>query len=79
LKVPSVMPIGETNQPLLVKRYARRRRYRPDSMTYLTRGEFMAIARRGERSAVAETGCGQDDIAAFYRISGNTPSRASYE
>jgi polyhydroxyalkanoate synthesis regulator protein len=62
------MPIGKTNQPVLVNRYARRRLYRPDNMTYLTREDLMAMARRGERFAVVDASTGKDVTASFHPI-----------
>jgi polyhydroxyalkanoate synthesis regulator protein len=46
------MPIE--SQPALVRRYAQRRLYRPDIMTYLTREHLMAMARRRERFVVID-------------------------
>jgi polyhydroxyalkanoate synthesis regulator protein len=63
-----MMQIGKTSRPVLVKRYARRRLYRPDIMTYLTREDLIAMATRGKRFVVVDAETGEDVTASLHPI-----------
>ena len=52
--------------PVLVRRYAGRRLYRPATGTYLTRDDLMAMAKTGVTFIVIDAGTA-DDVTAFYR------------
>jgi hypothetical protein len=65
-------PIGATMQPgglappVLVKRYAGRRLYRPATSAYLTREDLMTMAKDGERFVVIDADT-QEDVTRSYR------------
>ena len=53
-------------QPVLVKRYAGQRLYRPATGTYLTCGDLIAMAKAGERFVVIDADS-RDDATLAYR------------
>jgi polyhydroxyalkanoate synthesis regulator protein len=61
------MQMGGSERPVLVKRYAGRRLYRPASGTYLTRDDLMAIAKDG-RKFVVDAGTGDDVTQSYHPI-----------
>ena len=48
------LPIDQPGQPVLVKKYAGQRLYRPATSTYLTRGDLIAMANNGEKFVVID-------------------------
>jgi polyhydroxyalkanoate synthesis regulator protein len=52
-------------QPVLVKRYAGQRLYRPATGTYLTRGDLIAMAKATERFVVIDADT-RDDVTLVY-------------
>ena len=52
-------------QPVLIKRYAGQRLYRPATGTYLTRGDLMTMAKNGENFVVIDAGTG-DHVTSLY-------------
>jgi len=56
------------NQPVLVKRYAERRRCRPDAQSYLSREDLIAMAKRGELFVVVDAKTGADVTSSFRPI-----------
>jgi polyhydroxyalkanoate synthesis regulator protein len=57
-----------SNQPVLVKRYAERRFYRPDAQSYLSREHLIAMGKRGEPFVVVDAKTGADVTSAFRPI-----------
>ena len=62
------MQTSQANEPVLAKRYARRRLYRPDITTCLTRTDLIAMARRGERFAAVDAETGEDITSSLLPI-----------
>jgi len=60
------MQMDEIERPVLVKRYAGRRLYRPATGAYLTRDEFIAMAKTGEKFVVIDADT-RDDVTLSYR------------
>ncbi len=60
------MQMDELERPVLVKRYAGRRLYRPATSTYLTRDDLIAMAKNGEEFIVIDADT-QDDVTPSYR------------
>jgi polyhydroxyalkanoate synthesis regulator protein len=54
------MQIGKSNQRAPAQKYVEQRRYRPDIVNELTCKDLIAIARGGERFAVANLKTGED-------------------
>ena len=51
--------------PVLIKRYAGQRLYRPATGTYLTRGDLITMARKGEKFVVIDAHT-HDDVTSLY-------------
>jgi len=62
------MQFGEPERPSLVKKYASRRLYRPDLMSYLTREELITMTQGGEKFVVVEAATGEDVTFSFRPI-----------
>jgi len=60
------MQICKSNQPVLVKRYAQRRLYRPDIMSYLTREDLIAMAQGGEQFVAVDARTGENVTSSFH-------------
>jgi polyhydroxyalkanoate synthesis regulator protein len=60
------MQIGTSQQPVLVKRYAGRRLYRPATGAYLTREDLITIAKNGEKFVVIDATT-REDVTRCYR------------
>jgi polyhydroxyalkanoate synthesis repressor PhaR len=60
------MQPGGSAPPVLVKRYAGRRLYRPATSAYLTREDLMTMAKDGERFVVIDADT-QEDVTRSYR------------
>jgi polyhydroxyalkanoate synthesis regulator protein len=61
--------MDQPGQPVLIKRYAGRRFYRPAAGTYLTRGDLMAMAKNGENFVVIDAGTNEDVTLSYHPIS----------
>jgi len=48
------MQMGKPKRPVLIKRYAGRRLYRPATSTYLTRDDLIAMAKNGAEFVVVD-------------------------
>jgi polyhydroxyalkanoate synthesis regulator protein len=59
------LPMDQPRQPVLVKRYAGQRLYRPATSTYLTRGDLMAMAKNGDKFVVIDADS-RDDVTLTY-------------
>ena len=59
------MQMGELERPVLVKRYAGRRLYRPATGAYLTRDDLITMAKNGEKFVVTDADT-QDDVTHSY-------------
>ncbi len=57
--------MDQPGQPVLVKRYAGQRLYRPATSTYLTRGDLITMARNVEKYVVIDAHT-QDDVTSWY-------------
>jgi polyhydroxyalkanoate synthesis regulator protein len=57
--------MDQPGQPVLVKRYAGQRLYRPATSTYLTRGDLITMAKNGEKFVVIDTDT-HDDVTLSY-------------
>lgn len=51
--------------PVLIKRYAGQRLYRPATRTYLTRGDLITMAKNGAKFVVIDTHT-RDDVTSLY-------------
>jgi polyhydroxyalkanoate synthesis regulator protein len=60
------MQIGTSQQPVLVKRYAGRRLYRPATGAYLTGEDLITIAKDGEKFVVIDATT-REDVTRCYR------------
>jgi polyhydroxyalkanoate synthesis regulator protein len=60
------MQTGQFERPVLVKRYAGRRLYRPAASTYLTREDLMTMATNGTEFVVIDAQT-QQDVTPSYR------------
>jgi len=60
------LPIDQPGQPVLVKKYAGQRLYRPATSTYLTRGDLIAMANNGEKFVVIDADS-RDDVTLAYQ------------
>ena len=60
--------MDQPGQPVLVKRYAGQRLYRPARGTYLTRGDLMTMAKNGERFVVVDAATGHDVTSLYHPI-----------
>jgi polyhydroxyalkanoate synthesis regulator protein len=60
------MQMGGFEPPVLVKRYAGRRLYRPATSAYLTRDDLITMAKNGEEFVVIDADT-QEDITPSYR------------
>ena len=60
--------MDQPGQPVLIKRYAGRRFYRPADGTYLTRGSLMAMAKNGENFVVIDAGTHEDVTLSYHPI-----------
>jgi polyhydroxyalkanoate synthesis regulator protein len=54
------MQMGESERPMLVKRYAGRRLYGPATGTYLTRDDLVTMAKNEEKFVVIDVDTGDD-------------------
>jgi len=54
------MQMGGLERPVLVKRYAGRRLYRPATGAYLTREDLMTMAKSGGEFVVIDADTGED-------------------
>jgi polyhydroxyalkanoate synthesis regulator protein len=50
--------MGEWERPVLVKRYAGQRLYRPATSAYLTRDDLITMAKNGEKFVVIDADTG---------------------
>jgi polyhydroxyalkanoate synthesis regulator protein len=57
--------MDQPGQPVLVKRYAGQRLYRPATGTYLTRGDLMTMAKSGEKFVVIDAHT-LNDVTSLY-------------
>ena len=57
--------MGEWERPVLVKRYAGRRLYRPATSAYLTRDDLITMAKNGEKFVVIDADT-RDDVTRSY-------------
>jgi hypothetical protein len=64
--IGAAMQPGGLTPPVLVKRYAGRRLYRPATSTYLTREDLMTMAKNGEPFVVIDAAT-QEDVTRSYR------------
>ena len=62
----AAMPPGALTPPVLVKRYAGRRLYRPATSAYLTREDLMTMATSGTEFVVIDAQT-QQDVTPSYR------------
>jgi len=62
------MQMGESERPVLVKRYAGRRLYGPAASTYLTRDDLITMAKNGEKFVVIDVDTGDDVTYAYHPI-----------
>jgi polyhydroxyalkanoate synthesis regulator protein len=60
------MQMGGIQPPVLVKRYAGRRLYRPATSAYLTREDLMTMAKNGDEFVVIDAST-QEDITLSFR------------
>jgi hypothetical protein len=60
------MQMGGFQRPVLVKRYAGRRLYRPATSAYLTREDLMTMAKNGEEFVVIDADT-QENVTRSYR------------
>ena len=60
--------MDQPGQPVIVKRYAGQRLYRPATGTYLTRGDLITMAKSGERFVVTDAHTGDDVTLAYHPI-----------
>ena len=60
------MQIGTSQQPVLVKRYAGRRLYRPATSAYLTRQDLITMAKNDESFVVIDAPT-REDVTDCYR------------
>ena len=60
------MQMGKPKRPVLIKRYAGRRLYRPATNTYLTRDDLIAMAKNSEEFVVIDADT-QDDVTPSFR------------
>jgi polyhydroxyalkanoate synthesis regulator protein len=58
--------MGGFEPPVLVKRYAGRRLYRPATSAYLTREDLMTMAKRGAQFVVIDADT-NEDVTPSYR------------
>jgi polyhydroxyalkanoate synthesis regulator protein len=58
--------MDQPGQPVLIRRYAGRRLYRPATGTYLTRDDLIAMAKNGENFVIIDADT-QDDVTHSYR------------
>jgi polyhydroxyalkanoate synthesis regulator protein len=58
--------MGGLERPVLVKRYAGRRLYRPATGAYLTREDLMTMAKNGGQFVVVDADT-QEDVTGSYR------------
>jgi polyhydroxyalkanoate synthesis regulator protein len=58
--------MDQPGQPIVIKRYAGQRLYRPATSTYLTRGDLMTMAKNGEKFVVIDAGTENDVTALYY-------------
>jgi polyhydroxyalkanoate synthesis regulator protein len=57
--------MGEWERPVLVKRYAGQRLYRPATSAYLTRDDLITMAKNGEKFVVIDADT-RDDVTRSY-------------
>ena len=60
--------MDQPGQPVLIKRYAGHRLYRPATSTYLTRSDLMTMAKNGEKFIVVDAGTGNDITSLYHPI-----------
>jgi polyhydroxyalkanoate synthesis regulator protein len=60
--------MDQPGQPVLIKRYAGQRLYRPAAGTYLTRSDLMTMAKNGENFVVIDADTGNDVTASYHPI-----------
>jgi hypothetical protein len=65
--IGATMQPGGLTPPVLVKRYAGRRLYRPATSAYLTREDLMTMAKNGETFVVIDADT-QEDVTRSYRL-----------
>jgi polyhydroxyalkanoate synthesis regulator protein len=58
--------MDQPGQPVLIRRYAGRRLYRPATGTYLTRDDLTAMAKNGENFVIIDADT-RDDVTHSYR------------
>ena len=58
--------MDQPGQPILVKRYARQRLYRPATAAYLTRDDLVTAAKSGEKFVVIDAHT-RDDVTPVYQ------------
>jgi len=63
-----MMQMGELESPVLVKRYAGRRLYRPATSAYLTRDDLITMAKNGEEFVVIDADTGDDVTRSYHPI-----------
>jgi polyhydroxyalkanoate synthesis regulator protein len=60
-----MMRMDEFERPVLIKRYAGRRLYRPATSTYLTRDDLITMAKADKEFVVIDADT-QDDVTHYY-------------
>jgi polyhydroxyalkanoate synthesis regulator protein len=60
--------MDQPGQPVLIKRYAGQRLYRPAISTYLTRGDLMTMAKNDEKFVVIDADTGNDVTSWYHPI-----------
>jgi polyhydroxyalkanoate synthesis regulator protein len=64
--IGDTIQMGGIQPPVLVKRYAGRRLYRPAASAYLTREDLISMAKNGEEFVVIDAST-QEDVTRSYR------------
>jgi hypothetical protein len=64
--IGDTMQMGGFEPPVLVRRYAGRRLYRPATSAYLTRDDLITMAKNGEEFVVIDANT-QEDVTPSYR------------
>jgi len=62
------MLMGELERPVLVKRYAGERLYRPATSAYLTRDDLITMAKNGEKFVAIDVDTGDDVTRSYHPI-----------